>query len=359
MMPLPDELQNRLAMTAEVTMTDMTNLGEQITLPEDEYPLAQIVETLDSRICPLCEFVNGKIIRRGTPEWAEFSRPSHINCRRRFVYFHKDTLVAGRPLQPTFTQPPPALIRKHGHFHLDPQRYEHLRVPALADRRQFVFKRIRDEATGEIRSVIVWQVPPRRIEGLLPTTLEIAPVSEETWVALKPLLRERGIKVSEIDKAIVQLADDPTGMLPALTREAVAEVAVYMNTVPHNPLWDAILQGHPARRALFLHEHAEMNALKQLGVRRIFTMSRRGAIYWQAHAMACWQEAQYWSQLAQQAGLSIPSEAFLLAHPWRSDELTRIQSVLQARGITVSATDDEIRQAREFYEQHRITASGG
>lgn len=364
-MPLPADLQNKLTMTAEVTVTDMTNLGEELTLDPDEYPLAQIVETLDTRTCPLCEFLNGKIIRRGTPEWAEYSRPSHINCRRRFVYWHKDTRVGGQPLRPTFVQPPRDLIRKHGHFHLDPQRYEPLRVPALADRRQFVFKRIRDEATGQLRSVIFWQVPPRPIAGLLPGTLEVAPVSEQTWAELKQLLRERGIKVSEIDKALVQLADDPVGMLPPLTREAVAEVAVYLNPIIKGRLypsdyWEAIKRGHPARRAFFLHERVEMETLKQLGVRRIFYVNRYGRHYWRAHAMACWQEAQYWARLAQQAGVIISPEAFVLGHPVRrEDERQRVVSILDDFwGIVVRATPVEIDAAYQFYAQHRIFAGG-
>jgi hypothetical protein len=46
------QTQNKLAATAAATYTEITNLAEDLTLPQGEYPLAQIIETLDDRICP-------------------------------------------------------------------------------------------------------------------------------------------------------------------------------------------------------------------------------------------------------------------------------------------------------------------
>jgi hypothetical protein len=59
-------------------------------LPEDEYPLAQIVGALDDELCDLCAWLNGRIIQRGAPEWERYRLPSHINCRRAFAYIPAD-----------------------------------------------------------------------------------------------------------------------------------------------------------------------------------------------------------------------------------------------------------------------------
>lgn len=355
-MAVNDEIKNKLKMTAEVALTTVTNIAEDVTLPVSDYPFAQIIETLDTRVCPLCSFLHGKIIRRGTPEWQQYHRPSHINCRRRFFYYHKDTRLAGQPIRPTFVEPPKTLVDKFGHFHKDPQKYVPLRVPAYADRRQFVFKRIKDIATGQIRSVLFWQVPIQPIEDLIAGTLQVAPVSEEVWRALKPLLRDRGIKVSEIDKAIVALADDPAGVISneELTREAIAEVAIYMNTPSPSPHWNSILEGHFMRRAIFVHERQEMQALRQLGVRRIFTAKRMGTQYMIAHSIACYREAEYLSQLAARLGYDVSASAILLAHPMRSKiEKQEIVDMLRQLGFVVDATSAEIYLAERFFETLR------
>lgn len=152
---LPEPLEQSLQATAAITYTEITNLAQDLSLPEDEYPLAQILEVYDDDICPLCAYLNGKIIRRGTPEWEKYRLPSHINCRRTFAYIPADA-----DEQPDFEEPPPRLLEKYGHFHADPLKYEELRAPAFADRRQFVFRRIRDPQTGERLSVLEWNIDP-------------------------------------------------------------------------------------------------------------------------------------------------------------------------------------------------------
>ena len=155
---------NKLAATASVTYTEITNLAEDLTLPQDEYPLAQIIETYDERICPLCQWLHGKIIRRGTPEWDEYRQPSHINCRRTFAYISAEDADDNPP---DFEPPPPSLINQHGHFHRDPRRYEPLRVPAYADRRQFIFVRTRDPETNQLRSILYYLIDPDAIPDAL------------------------------------------------------------------------------------------------------------------------------------------------------------------------------------------------
>ncbi|MDW8029601.1 MAG: hypothetical protein RMK94_14550 [Armatimonadota bacterium] len=356
-MAIPNEIENKLAMTAEVNLTTITNIAEDITLPVEDYPFAQIIETLDKRVCPLCSFLHGKIIRRGTPEWQQFSRPSHINCRRRFFYFHKDTRFAGQPIRPTFTSPPKSLVEKHGHFHKDPQKYVELRVPAYADRRQFVFKRIKDPATGEIRSVLLWQVPIKKIEGLSPLTLQVAPVSEAVWAQLKPLLRKTGVKVSDVEKAIVTLSDDPAGVITneELTRESVAEVAIYMNILsPPSHHWNAILQGHYLRRAIFFHERAEMEALKRMGVRRIFHFKRYGRHYKIAHAIACYREAEYLAEWARKLGYDLPESAIIMAHPVREkEEKEEVMEWLEELELVTKPLASEVFLAGRFFNEIR------
>jgi hypothetical protein len=149
------ELEQALRGAASVAYTEISNLAEDLSLPADEYPLAQIVEVLDDELCDLCAWLNGRIIRRGTPEWDRYRLPSHINCRRTFAYIPAD---AGE--EPDFEEPPQSLIDKHGHFLRDPERYEELRVPAFADRRQFVFRRYTDPASGSVISTLQWLVDP-------------------------------------------------------------------------------------------------------------------------------------------------------------------------------------------------------
>ncbi|BCW95084.1 MAG: hypothetical protein KatS3mg018_0566 [Fimbriimonadales bacterium] len=147
------DLEQALRGAASVAYTEVSNLAEDLSLPEDEYPLAQIVEVLDDELCDLCAWLNGRIIRRGTPEWERYRLPSHINCRRAFAYVPADS-----DEEPDFAEPPQSLIDKHGHFLRDPERYEELRAPAFADRRQFIYRRIKDPVTGLLRSVLEWLV---------------------------------------------------------------------------------------------------------------------------------------------------------------------------------------------------------
>jgi hypothetical protein len=152
------QTQNKLAATAAATYTEITNLAEDLALPQGEYPLAQIIETLDENICPLCQHLHGKIIQRGTPEWEEYRLPSHINCRRAFAYINQED-AADNP--PDFEPPPPSLLQKHGHFHADPRRYEPLRAPAYADRRHFIVRRTK-LPTGIIATILDWLTKPFR-----------------------------------------------------------------------------------------------------------------------------------------------------------------------------------------------------
>lgn len=162
-MAIPKFVQNMLRATATVTYHEIRNLAEDLTLPEDEFPLARILEIEDTRTCPLCSAVNGMVIRRGTPEWERWRKPSHINCRRAFSYIPSDAKDGdGKLILPDFQEPSAEVIAKHGHFILNPDKYADLRVPAFADTRQFVVRR---RKVGDIiRTVLEWLVEKWRGE---------------------------------------------------------------------------------------------------------------------------------------------------------------------------------------------------
>lgn len=118
-------------------------------LSPDDYPLAQIIERLDSpTICDLCKHLHGMIVRKGTPEYARWRLPSHIHCRRIMVDIHRDEVDnEGRPTEANFVEPPADLVRRHGHFVNEPKRYEALRVPARPTGRDFIVRRTAGQQT--------------------------------------------------------------------------------------------------------------------------------------------------------------------------------------------------------------------
>lgn len=124
---------------AFATLVEDFNLGRDAALPLDEFPFAQIIETLDERVCPLCARVHGMILDRRSPEFAQWRSPSHINCRRVIAYIGKDEVNEdGTPVVPDFQRPPDEIIQKHGHYHVDSKKYSELRVPARPEGRDFI-----------------------------------------------------------------------------------------------------------------------------------------------------------------------------------------------------------------------------
>lgn len=137
-----DQITYMLDATANVTVTSNYGLGRDAAMPADEFPLAEISETLDERVCQLCSMLDGQIVRRDSPEYDEFRWPSHINCRRIMIYIGKDEIdIDGEPMQPTFVRPDDDIIAKHGHFHVDPNKYAELRIPSRPEGRDFIFVR--------------------------------------------------------------------------------------------------------------------------------------------------------------------------------------------------------------------------
>jgi len=131
-----------LAGTTGANAARLYQMGKDDALPAGEWPLAQIIEHLDSVICPLCRSIHGMIVRKGTPEYERWRLPSHINCRRIMADIHRDEVGPdGQPTRPDFVAPPQELIDKHGHFVNDPVKYAPLRVPARPTGRDFIFSK--------------------------------------------------------------------------------------------------------------------------------------------------------------------------------------------------------------------------
>lgn len=135
-----DQITYMLEATANVTVTSAHGLGRDAAMPEGEFPLAEISESLDDQTCQLCRMLDGQIVRRDSPEYDEFRWPSHINCRRIMIYIGKDEIgLDGQPVQPAFVRPDDDIIAKHGHFHVDPNKYRELRIPSRPEGRDFIF----------------------------------------------------------------------------------------------------------------------------------------------------------------------------------------------------------------------------
>jgi hypothetical protein len=119
----------------------------------------------------------------------------------------------------------------------------------------------------------------------------------------------RQIEVVEIERALEVLSrPDPAGVSNAvITFDEVASVAAYLRgrigrVWYPTPEWMLIESGHPAARALFVHERAELQAYRKLRIRQPLRVRRPGRTYDRAHAWACWQEAQYWEAWAGRRG---------------------------------------------------------
>lgn len=149
---LPETLNRSLAATSALATTELYNEGKSTANDPGEYPFAQIAERMDERTCPLCEEVDGMIIEVGSPEYAEWKSPSHVNCRRELVYINKE--AAG--VEANFQRPDEALIAKHGGYHIDPSKRAALRIPAEPAGRQFIIRTGVDPATGKKVARLDW-----------------------------------------------------------------------------------------------------------------------------------------------------------------------------------------------------------
>ena len=145
-------LQQTLQSTAALAVTEVYNEGRSAANDPVAYPLAEIVERLDGHTCSLCAAVDGMILTVGSPEYQEWKSPSHISCRRLMVYVGADEVGTVAD----FKRPDAELIRKHGHYHLQPEKHAALRIPAEPAGRNVVVRRLVDPETGKRKTVLDW-----------------------------------------------------------------------------------------------------------------------------------------------------------------------------------------------------------
>lgn len=160
---LPPALLTSLKVTAKVSLTELTAEGMASANDPKLYPWVRISEILDDRICPLCAAVNGKVLPADSDLAKKWRQPSHIGCRRIMSYISADATET----EVTFREPSEELIRRHGHYHLQPEKYVELKVPSEPGGRQFVARRVKSLETGETKTVLDWapwweQVPQWR-----------------------------------------------------------------------------------------------------------------------------------------------------------------------------------------------------
>lgn len=149
---LPAGMERALTMTASLLVTEGFNEGKSAANDPAAFPFARINEVLDDRLCPLCAAVNGLVVEVGSAEYREWRLPSHTACRRVMSYVGKDSPSA----RTTFSRPPADLIATHGHYHLQPPPPGEPRLPGEPAGRPVVVRKIRNPATGEVRTRLDW-----------------------------------------------------------------------------------------------------------------------------------------------------------------------------------------------------------
>lgn len=147
MAELDAEVKRSLKATATISIAEAFTDG-QLSVSESSHPFARILEFLDSKICALCASVRGKVLRKDSDEFRKWRLPSHINCRRTISHLREGEV--------NFEEPDPELVRKHGHYHLDPDKYAELRVPAEPAGRNFIRRRVKNPETGEVGVALDW-----------------------------------------------------------------------------------------------------------------------------------------------------------------------------------------------------------
>lgn len=161
---------------------------------------------------------------------------------------------------------------------------------------------------------------------------------------------------------------DPAGVLFDVERAVVEAVAIYLQGRAAGmwlpaPEWGLIVGGHPAARAVFLHERAELDTYGALGIRQPLRVRRPGPTYAKADALAAWQEAEYWEAWAGAKGEVIPASGFLEAHPLLAEQPDAIRRRLDLlatvwRVAIRPASSLELEQARRFYALQELTPAG-
>ncbi len=128
-----------------VSVTSAIRLGAVEAVDSKRFPLAQIRARFDA--CPFCQAMHNKVLR--IDQHSNYLPPFHINCRCVVVRLSEGAA-------PVDFDPNDAEIQQnlhHAHFVADlvkgrEVRYEALKVPARVEGRDFIFRRVKDPATG-------------------------------------------------------------------------------------------------------------------------------------------------------------------------------------------------------------------
>jgi len=184
-------LNDPLAMSVQVVISELDAEAEAELADLDRYPLAEIVEVLDNRTCPLCRYLDGMLLDRRSPDFLKWALPPHINCRRVLAYVSSREVEIGPdgkavPITPDFVEPPEELVKEFGHFITDPVTDGALRVMAQPAGRDFIFARVKDPETDIVTPTLFWRVEPYELPGLDPGIAHLRP---EQWMGNKRLRR--------------------------------------------------------------------------------------------------------------------------------------------------------------------------
>jgi len=152
-----------------VSVTSAIRIGGMEVIDPKRFPLVEIRARVDA--CPFCRAMNRKVFRKDA--FSAYLPPFHINCR--CIAVHLQEGVAQENLDPNEVEP----LLRHAHFVADrirgrEVRYEALQIPARVEGRDFIFRRVKDPATGQWVTKLQFRPPPERempgffLQGLLP-----------------------------------------------------------------------------------------------------------------------------------------------------------------------------------------------
>ncbi len=171
---MPVELDRVISLAARILVTETTNDARRTVAREAGVKRIAMSAVLDSRTTPLCQSLDGKVFDSDSPEAATYTPPFHVNCRTIW------TIVGEAEIGPVDAFDPndpelKKLVERWGHFITDPERYAPLRVRSGPSTRDFVFRRRRDSASGELVSELTWNRPRYAIEALAEETRHVGP----------------------------------------------------------------------------------------------------------------------------------------------------------------------------------------
>jgi len=108
-----EKAKRELVAMASAVVGEAVNTGRDLAAQMAGVELAQYSAILDEKTCPLCEYMDGKIINLGNPDYKRFSPLIHFHCRCVWVY-----ILPEETPQPEedWETPPDSLVDGYGVF---------------------------------------------------------------------------------------------------------------------------------------------------------------------------------------------------------------------------------------------------